>query len=47
MSVWCQRTGSRQCQLIGGNELHGTVELVAPGSLPNGGKVIADERPVA
>jgi hypothetical protein len=41
------RTGSRQCQLIGGNELRGTVELVAPGSLPNDGKVIADERPVA
>ena len=31
-------------QLIGGNELRGTVELVAPGSLPNDGKVIADER---
>jgi hypothetical protein len=31
----------------GGIKLHGTVELVAPGSLPNGGKVIADERPVA
>jgi phenylacetate-coenzyme A ligase PaaK-like adenylate-forming protein len=27
-------------------KLHGTVELVAPGSLPNDGKVIADERPV-
>jgi phenylacetate-CoA ligase len=27
-------------------KLGGTVELVAPGSLPNDGKVIADERPV-
>jgi phenylacetate-CoA ligase len=27
--------------------LRGTVEIVAPGSLPNDGKVIADERPVA
>ncbi|TGE01225.1 phenylacetate--CoA ligase family protein [Methylobacterium nonmethylotrophicum] len=27
-------------------KLRGTVELVAPGSLPNDGKVIADERPV-
>jgi phenylacetate-coenzyme A ligase PaaK-like adenylate-forming protein len=27
-------------------KLHGGVELVAPGSLPNDGKVIADERPV-
>ncbi len=27
-------------------KLKGTVELVAPGSLPNDGKVIADERPV-
>nr|WP_246736308.1 AMP-binding protein [Enterovirga sp. DB1703] len=28
-------------------KLKGTVELVAPGALPNDGKVIADERPVA
>ena len=28
-------------------KLRGAVELVAPGSLPNDGKVIADERPVA
>jgi phenylacetate-CoA ligase len=28
-------------------KLKGTVELVAPGSLPNDGKVIADERPIA
>ncbi len=28
-------------------KLRGSVELVAPGSLPNDGKVIADERPVA
>lgn len=27
-------------------KLKGTVELVAPGSLPNDGKIIADERPV-
>ena len=27
-------------------KLHGNVELVTPGSLPNDGKVIADERPV-
>ena len=27
-------------------KLRGAVELVAPGSLPNDGKVIADERPV-
>jgi phenylacetate-CoA ligase len=27
-------------------KLRGTVTLVAPGSLPNDGKVIADERPV-
>jgi phenylacetate-CoA ligase len=27
-------------------KLGGEVELVAPGSLPNDGKVIADERPV-
>ena len=27
-------------------KLRGKVELVAPGSLPNDGKVIADERPV-
>jgi phenylacetate-CoA ligase len=27
-------------------KLKGTVKLVAPGSLPNDGKVIADERPV-
>ncbi|SFV09973.1 phenylacetate-CoA ligase [Methylobacterium sp. 174MFSha1.1] len=27
-------------------KLRGTVEIVAPGSLPNDGKVIADERPV-
>jgi hypothetical protein len=33
------RTGSRQCQLIGGKELHGAIELFAPGSLPNDGKV--------
>jgi phenylacetate-CoA ligase len=26
--------------------LRGEVKLVAPGSLPNDGKVIADERPV-
>jgi phenylacetate-CoA ligase len=28
-------------------KLKGAVELVAPGSLPNDGKVIADERPVS
>jgi phenylacetate-CoA ligase len=27
-------------------KLKGAVELVQPGSLPNDGKVIADERPV-
>jgi phenylacetate-CoA ligase len=27
-------------------KLKGAVDLVAPGSLPNDGKVIADERPV-
>jgi phenylacetate-CoA ligase len=27
-------------------KLKGTVRLVAPGALPNDGKVIADERPV-
>ena len=27
-------------------KLKGKVELVAPGSLPNDGKVIADERPI-
>jgi phenylacetate-CoA ligase len=27
-------------------KLKGAVQLVAPGSLPNDGKVIADERPV-
>jgi phenylacetate-CoA ligase len=27
-------------------KLNGTVKLVAPGTLPNDGKVIADERPV-
>ena len=27
-------------------KLKGAVKLVAPGSLPNDGKVIADERPV-
>ena len=27
-------------------KLRGAVKLVAPGSLPNDGKVIADERPV-
>jgi phenylacetate-CoA ligase len=27
-------------------KLRGDVKLVAPGSLPNDGKVIADERPV-
>jgi len=27
-------------------KLRGRVEIVAPGSLPNDGKVIADERPV-
>jgi phenylacetate-CoA ligase len=27
-------------------KLRGTVELVAPGSLPNDGKIIADERPI-
>jgi phenylacetate-CoA ligase len=27
-------------------KLRGAVELVTPGSLPNDGKVIADERPV-
>jgi phenylacetate-CoA ligase len=28
-------------------KLKGAVELVAPGTLPNDGKVIADERPAA
>jgi phenylacetate-CoA ligase len=32
--------------LQGVTKLKGAVELVAPGSLPNDGKVIADERPV-
>jgi len=27
-------------------KLRGAVEFVAPGSLPNDGKVIADERPI-
>jgi phenylacetate-CoA ligase len=27
-------------------KLRGQVELVAPGTLPNDGKVIADERPL-
>ena len=29
---------------LNGEKLEGEVELVAPGSLPNDGKVIADER---
>jgi phenylacetate-CoA ligase len=32
--------------LQGVTKLRGAVELVPPGSLPNDGKVIADERPV-
>jgi phenylacetate-coenzyme A ligase PaaK-like adenylate-forming protein len=32
--------------LLAVTKLRGTVTLVAPGSLPNDGKVIADERPV-
>jgi phenylacetate-CoA ligase len=32
--------------LQGVTKLRGGVELVPPGSLPNDGKVIADERPV-
>jgi phenylacetate-CoA ligase len=28
------------------NKLKGAVELLAPGSLPNDGKIIADEWPV-
>ena len=32
--------------LIAATKLRGAVELVAPGSLPNDGRVIADERPV-
>jgi phenylacetate-CoA ligase len=27
-------------------KLRGAVEMVAPGTLPNDGKIIADERPV-
>ena len=32
--------------LLAVTRLRGAVEVVAPGSLPNDGKVIADERPV-
>jgi phenylacetate-CoA ligase len=33
--------------LQGVTKLKGPIDLVAPGSLPNDGKVIADERPPA
>ena len=32
--------------LQGATKLKGAVKIVAPGSLPNDGKVISDERPV-
>ena len=38
------RRSPRRLQSV--TKLHGEVKLVAPGSLPNDGKVIADERPV-
>ena len=34
-----------EATLAGTTKLRGTVELVGPGSWPNDGKIIADERP--
>jgi phenylacetate-CoA ligase len=44
-------TGNGLCEAVGSTlqavtKLRGVVEVVAPGTLPNDGKVIADERPV-
>jgi phenylacetate-CoA ligase len=44
-------TGNGLCEAVGSTlqavtKLRGAVEVVAPGTLPNDGKVIADERPV-
>ena len=36
---------SRRGDAAGATKLRGEVRLVAPGSLPNDGKIIADERP--
>jgi phenylacetate-CoA ligase len=46
-----KNTGNGLCEAVGSTlqavtKLRGAVEVVAPGSLPNDGKVIADERPV-
>ena len=46
-----KNSGNGLCDEVGSTlqavtKLRGTVEVVAPGSLPNDGKVIADERPV-
>jgi phenylacetate-CoA ligase len=46
-----KNTGNGFCEAVGSTlqavtKLRGAVEVVAPGSLPNDGKVIADERPV-
>ena len=48
----CARAGGRPADAVAATlqsvtKLRGAVELVAPGSLPNDGKVIADERPVS
>jgi len=45
-------TGNGLCEAVGSTlqavtKLRGAVEVVAPGTLPNDGKVIADERPLA
>ena len=37
-----RRSSPRRCRRV--TKLKGEVEIVAPGSLPNDGKVIADER---
>jgi len=44
-------TGNGLCEAVGSTlqavtKLRGAVEVVAPGTLPNDGKVIADERPL-
>jgi phenylacetate-CoA ligase len=46
-----KNTGNGLCEAVGSTlqavtKLRGAVEVVAPGTLPNDGKVIADERPV-
>jgi phenylacetate-CoA ligase len=46
-----KNSGNGLCEAVGSTlqmvtKLRGAVEVVAPGTLPNDGKVIADERPL-